>query len=179
MLSKLWSLKCTVLHNDSIQTYRSPSIVTTVRYRRTQWAGHVFRKGETRSAQRIRKGTCPEERNGSERMAVRWLTNKMWGWDLDVNGLGMFPMAGFGVELPGSTARGNTSCKVWGMKRERVHRGVRHCKPPGLYNVAVPGVLCWDDTFRKSLLAILSIYITELSFDLWVVYILRTTPPNY
>ena len=54
--------------------YRSPNIVTLIKFRRLRWAGHVARMEESRSALKILRGKPTENRPiGSPRR--RWEDN--------------------------------------------------------------------------------------------------------
>ena len=51
--------------------YRSPNIVTVIKYRRLRWAGHVARMEEGRSAFKISTGK-PTEKRPLGRPGRRW-----------------------------------------------------------------------------------------------------------
>jgi hypothetical protein len=74
------------LHNEEIHDlYSSSNIIRMIKSRRTRWAGHVARMGETRNAYRILVGK-PERKRPLGKPRRRWVDNiKMdlaeIGWD--------------------------------------------------------------------------------------------------
>jgi hypothetical protein len=70
------------LHNEELHNlYPSPNIIRMIKSRRMRWAGHVARRGETRTAYRILVGKRP-----LGRPRRRWMDNikmdlREMGWD--------------------------------------------------------------------------------------------------
>jgi hypothetical protein len=74
------------LHNEELHNlYSSPNIIRMIKSRRIRWAGHVARRGETRTAYRIVVGK-PEGKRPLGRPRRRWVDNikmdlREIGWD--------------------------------------------------------------------------------------------------
>jgi hypothetical protein len=59
--------------NDKLQViYRKPNIVTTIKVRRLEWAGHVVRMSDDRTVQKVFLGQ-PYGRKKTGRPKLRWL----------------------------------------------------------------------------------------------------------
>jgi hypothetical protein len=59
--------------NDELQViYRKPNIVTTLKVRRLEWAGHVVRISDNRTAKKVFVGK-PVGRREAGRPELRWL----------------------------------------------------------------------------------------------------------
>jgi hypothetical protein len=52
--------------------YRKPNIVTTIKARRHEWAGHLVRMPDARTVKRVFLGK-PDGRRKAERPKLRWL----------------------------------------------------------------------------------------------------------
>ncbi|KAJ4445342.1 hypothetical protein ANN_07147 [Periplaneta americana] len=63
------------LHNTELHAlYSSPDIIRNIKSRRSRWAGHVARMGESRNAYRVLVGR-PEEKRSFGRRRLRWEDN--------------------------------------------------------------------------------------------------------
>jgi hypothetical protein len=74
------------LHNEELHNlYSSPNIIRLIKSRKTRWAGHVARMGETRIAYRLLVGK-PEGKRPLGRSRRRWVDKikmalREIGWD--------------------------------------------------------------------------------------------------
>jgi hypothetical protein len=59
--------------NDELQVMcRKPNIVTTIKVRKLQWAGHLVRMADDRTVKKVFLGK-PDRRRKAERPKLRWL----------------------------------------------------------------------------------------------------------